>query len=397
MRNWVSNQVFKWIHGNHLIYNTCWEDPRCDREALELGADDNVLVITSAGCNTLDYALCAPNHVYAVDMNPRQNALLELKLAGIRALEFDDFFRVFARGHSEDFADLYRRHLRPELGDFARGYWDDHVHWFQPPRQYGGLYFHGTSGYFARLMNHYLDKRPGLRHGVEQLLACETVAEQQELYYGGLRDRFWNPFMRWVAGRDTTLAMVGVPREQRKQVERNYAGGIAEFAEQCLDYVFALLPLGDNYFWRVYLTGQYSEQCCPEYLKRDNFYALKGGLADRISTHTDSVAGFLQKHDAPISRLVLLDHMDWLANAYHEGLRAEWQAIADRAAPDTRVLWRSGGTHVDFVDPVEVAINGERTRVGELLTYHRDWAAALHTRDRVHTYGSFYIADLATA
>ena len=33
--------------------------------------------------------------------------------------------------------------------------------------------------------------------------------------------------------------------------------------------------------------------------------------------------------------------------------------------------------------------------VGELLTYHRRLAAELHEKDRVHTYGSFHIADLA--
>src|SRR5688500_19981965 len=77
--DWVSGRVFKFVHGNNLVYNTCWEDPRLDRVALELTPQDNVLVITSAGCNALDYALCEPNHVYAVDMNPRQNAVLDLK------------------------------------------------------------------------------------------------------------------------------------------------------------------------------------------------------------------------------------------------------------------------------------------------------------------------------
>ena len=87
--DWVSERVFQLVHGHNLVYNTCWEDPRLDREALQLGPTDNVLVITSAGCNALDYVLTEPKHVYAVDMNPRQNALLELKLAGIRQLEFD--------------------------------------------------------------------------------------------------------------------------------------------------------------------------------------------------------------------------------------------------------------------------------------------------------------------
>jgi len=65
------------------------------------------------------------------------------------------------------------------------------------------------------------------------------------------------------------------------------------------------------------------------------------------------------------------------------------------AAPGARVLWRSGGLRVDYVDPLEVTVAGRRRRVGDVLTYHRELAADLHARDRVHTYGSFHIADLA--
>ena len=76
-------------------------------------------------------------------------------------------------------------------------------------------------------------------------------------------------------------------------------------------------------------------------------------------------------------------------------LEAEWQAIVRRASPDARVIWRSGGAHTDFVERVEVDVEGTLRRVGELLTYHRDLAEELHEKDRVHTYGSFHIADLA--
>ena len=42
-----------------------------------------------------------------------------------------------------------------------------------------------------------------------------------------------------------------------------------------------------------------------------------------------------------------------------------------------------------------VSVDGQRREVGELLTYHNDLAEELHRQDRVHTYGSFYISDLA--
>ena len=82
---WISGKVFTAVHGNNLVYNTCWEDPRLDKVALELTPEDNLLVITSAGCNALSYAIEGLNRVYAVDMNYRQNAVLELKIAGLKS------------------------------------------------------------------------------------------------------------------------------------------------------------------------------------------------------------------------------------------------------------------------------------------------------------------------
>ena len=86
----LDHAVFNALYARSLVYNTCWEDPAVDRQALQLHQHDNVLTITSAGCNVLDYALAGAQRIDAVDANPRQTALLELKLAGIRGLEFED-------------------------------------------------------------------------------------------------------------------------------------------------------------------------------------------------------------------------------------------------------------------------------------------------------------------
>jgi len=61
LASWFDGIWFNCIYGHNLVYNTCWEDPRLDRVALNLGAEDTLLVITSAGCNTLDYAWATPN------------------------------------------------------------------------------------------------------------------------------------------------------------------------------------------------------------------------------------------------------------------------------------------------------------------------------------------------
>src|SRR5262249_583850 len=96
----LTSRMFAPVDGRKLVYNTCWEDPALDRIALDFQPDDRVLVITSAGCNALDYLLAGAGEVNAVDVNPRQNALLELKIAGIKALSYDDFWELFGTGYS---------------------------------------------------------------------------------------------------------------------------------------------------------------------------------------------------------------------------------------------------------------------------------------------------------
>ncbi|MFP6604693.1 MAG: BtaA family protein [Pirellulaceae bacterium] len=391
--NWISGRVFNFVHRNHLVYNTCWEDPRLDRVALELGPEDDVLVITSAGCNALDYSLAGPRHVYAVDMNPRQNALLELKLAGIRNLPFETFFQMFGQGHLDDVRTIYKNQLRAHLTSWSQNYWDRWIKFFDHPRK--SFYYRGTSGTFARVLRVYTDRILKIRSHIDDILKCESLEEQRDIYQRHVRDRVWSRLFRFALKRDTTLSMVGVPKAQRDQVDKQYNGGIAHFAQDCMDSVFCEIPVSDNYFWRVYMTGSYTPECCPEYLKEANFQKLKDGLVDNISVHTNSVQGFLENHPGTISRFVLLDHMDWLSDRFFPLLEAEWQAIVDRAAPNSRVIWRSGGLNTDFLNQVHVQKDNQFLKLPELLEYHQQLAEELHAKDRVHTYGGFFIADLA--
>jgi S-adenosylmethionine-diacylglycerol 3-amino-3-carboxypropyl transferase len=388
---WVSGRVFKFVHGNNLVYNTCWEDPRLDRQALELTSQDHLLVITSAGCNALDYLLAGAGHVHAVDMNPRQNALLELKRSAILNLDYDRFFQMFGQGYLPNAESVYASHLRKSLTETSRKYWDRWIRFFDNPSK--SFYFRGTSGTFARLIGIYINRVARCRKEVQELLDSPSLAAQQEVY-ARTRDKIWSKSLRFAMNRDTTLSMLGVPKAQRKQIDEQYPGGIVKFVEDSIEAVFAKIPIQDNYFWRVYITGSYTPSCCPEYVKPANFERLKNGLLDRLSISTNSVEGFLRQHDGQISRFVLLDHMDWLSDHYFPYLESEWQAILERAAPKTRILWRSGGLRTDFINDVRVERNGKSVLLPELLSYNHDLPKRLHPLDRVHTYGSFYVADL---
>lgn len=390
LRDKLDQRIFDAIYSRSLVYNTCWEDPAVDRRALALGPDDTVLVITSAGCNALDYALQAPRRIHAVDANPRQTALLELKIAGIRTLAFDDYFAIFGEGYHPRFADLYRVHLRPRLSPFAQAWWDRRVHWFTSAR--GSFYFHGLSGLVARGVRAYFATRPRLRAALTDMLRARDVAEQQAIYDERVAPELWNKVVNWTISRQFVMSLLGVPYPQRRLVEAQHVGGVSSFIREAVQYVFRQLPLADNYFWHVYMTGHYRRDCCPEYLKEANFARLKDGLVDRIEAHTTTVTQFLTAHRDPISRFVLLDHMDWMSS-YHPGaLVEEWEAIRASAAPGARILLRSAHARPAYLD--EIRIGADRAKLRDAFRFMDEVADALQPRDRVHTYAGFVIADV---
>ena len=391
----LSKTWFNLIHGRNIVYNQCWEDPRLDRVALELTPQDRVVVITSAGCNAIDYALAGAGHVHAVDMNPKQNHLLDLKRIGAQQLDYDTFWKLFGKGCLPEWKTVYPQLLRPHLAADAREFWDRKGSLFRVGKR-KSFYFRCTSGTFAWFVNYYINRIAKMRDAVDAILAAKNIEEQRQLFKDyDLAKTLWVPIIRFAMRRDMTLSMLGVPPAQRKQIDDGYPGGIMQFVVDRVEAVFTQIPLKDNYAWRVYLTGEYSAEACPEYLKPGNFIRLKAGLANQISSHTNTVQGFLEQSEHAISRLVLLDHMDWLSkDPAKKVLTAEWQAIVDKASPNARVLWRSAGLDGTFINPIEVSVNGQKKKLSDILHYNQPLADELHAKDRVHTYGSFCIADI---
>ncbi|KAA3623422.1 MAG: DUF3419 family protein, partial [Proteobacteria bacterium] len=254
-KNNLNDRLFQQICSRNLVYNTCWEDPAVDRKALEIEQDEVMLVITSAGCNVLDYLLKGPTRIHAVDANPRQNALLELKLVCIRALDFEDFFQIFGHGGHVAMSRIYCRELRPRLSDFARAYWDRNHSWFEQRNRRDSFYYRGLSGVVARLFRLYTTARPRLKVSLLKLMEADTLEDQREIYDREIRPMIFSQQMNWILSRQMTMNLLGVPHPKRREVERQHRDGVAGFVRDAIDYVFRQLPISNNYFYTVYIRG----------------------------------------------------------------------------------------------------------------------------------------------
>ena len=119
-------------------------------------SEDRVLVITSAGCNALDYALLGAQ-VVAVDANPRQNHLLELKRAGIRALDCERLLRAVRPGRHVRVAGHLRGPARASCRTTPAPSGTARSGSSIPAKAGGSFYFRGSSGLVARGLRFHID------------------------------------------------------------------------------------------------------------------------------------------------------------------------------------------------------------------------------------------------
>jgi S-adenosylmethionine-diacylglycerol 3-amino-3-carboxypropyl transferase len=375
----LQQKLFDLILNNRLIYNTCWEDPRIDRELLRLGPESTVVVITSAGCNVLDYLLDGPAAIQAVDVNFRQNAVLALKMALLNTGDHHSLFSLFGRGGSPEYRDIYAS-LRPFLPVWAQKFWDEKIVYFHPQGVRRSFYWRGAAGDFAWVLNRLLLN--GKKGVALALLEAGSLAEQKRLYER-LEPHLFRRGINWLLRQPGTMAFIGVPTPQIRLIDHRYPGGIGQFVREKLRQVLTQVPIKDNYFWRVYLTGSYTGDCCPAYLQPQNFPFLRRHL-DRIKVHTSTVTEFLQAHPGIYSHFVLLDHLDWLAWHDTAALLEEWGQIFRNSRRGTKILFRSAGPDWSLLPETVTA----------KLRFFPELTQPLHEGDRVGTYGSLHLAEV---
>ena len=123
---------------NKYIYAFTWEDSRVDHRLLKISSDDVMLCITSAGDNLLDYLISSnPRRIHAVDLNPNQNHLLELKIAAYQALPYGDFWKLFGDGKHHGFQEMLINKLSPYMSSQALQFWLNNAGVFKSS---GGLF-----------------------------------------------------------------------------------------------------------------------------------------------------------------------------------------------------------------------------------------------------------------
>lgn len=360
-RIYYDDQLQKHTQFNdEYIYAFTWEDARVDERILKLGPDDKVLAITSAGDNIISYLAQSPARVHAVDLNPTQNHLLELKAAAYTALSYQDFWKMFGDGKHPKFKQLLITKLSPHLSGRAFQYWLKNTHVFENSSGYG-LYDTGGSRHAIRAMR-WVSRIFGLRTAVKQMCQAKTLNEQREIWRNKIRPALLSKLVcNLVVAQESFLwQALGVPKNQLAMIENDHAESdlvkgpkpqakntrshaIWHYMVNTLDPVAEETFLAeDNPYYYVCLDGKFSPKCHPHYLERDTHAKLsRPGALDGLRIHTDELEEVIARiMPGTLTVAVVMDSMDWFDNGA-PGAASQATKLNRALAMGGRVMLRS--------------------------------------------------------
>jgi S-adenosylmethionine:diacylglycerol 3-amino-3-carboxypropyl transferase len=287
------------LAAGELRYSTVWEDHLLLERGLEPKSDDDLLVIASAGDNVLNLLLLEPRRIVAIDVNPGQLALVELKLAALSVLDHRAFVQLLGLTPQEPNARvaLYER-VRARLSNPSRAWWDDHTAIIASGVSTAGR----LDRYIAGFRELHLD-----RDDVDALLSSRTLAEQRanatRLFSADFRRTFTHYFSaEHLGGRG------------RDPTQMQYVSDEFDLTAHLLSrllWACTELPLRGNFYVERFFRG--IETRVP--YVHPSVYPRLRRLASRVELVNAEIANYLASCPArSLSHAALSDVFEYLSN-----------------------------------------------------------------------------------
>jgi len=335
-RSWMDRLFVRWF--DRLVYPLIWEDPVSDLAAMGDITGQNMVCLTSGGCNILSYLSAKPAHIAAVDLNEAHLALLALKQTAAKYLSYEDYHQLFALANVPQNGPLMSG-LIPHLPAFAQAYWgkvdlNGRAKWFSQD-----FYHQGLLGNFIGF-GHWLAKRLG--YDLTAVMQAQTQEEAKAIFDTQIAPVFDSRIVRWLSSQVWVLYGLGIPPRQYEVLKGDEAH-MADVLKERLRHLACDYPLADNYFaWQAFARrfNADNQAALPLYLQSQH-YATTQEAADKVTIHHQSVTDYLAACPAmSVDVYVLLDAQDWMSESQ---LTELWIEINRTATMGARVVFRAAG------------------------------------------------------
>lgn len=276
------NDQEKWI-----LYSTNDEDNTSELRALDITPEDRVVSVTGSGCRTLSLLTQNPQSVVSVDYSPGQNYLLELKLAAIRMLSYNQLLEFFGVDECKTRWSMFES-LQEQISPEAAAYFRRHRSAIE-----NGILFSGRhERFYVRVvapMVHLLFGRT-----LKKIFNCSGIEEQRKIYKEELDGRLWRLLIR-KGFTERTLRMI--LNDDKYHIEIDVPS-IGDYMLERLEHTFSHHLAKNNHWVSFMFNGKYpSRTSLPHFLLYESYEAIRraattvtpvtGNLIDYLKTLPD--------------------------------------------------------------------------------------------------------------
>jgi S-adenosylmethionine-diacylglycerol 3-amino-3-carboxypropyl transferase len=355
-----------------IHYAQCWEDPRTLSGALEVTPQDDVVSIASGGDNCFALLLNNPHSLTAVDMNPAQIHLVELKMRAIQMLDYDDFIGFTGARPCRDRIRLYS-YLRLRLSQKAREYWDG-----QTENLLKGIIHCGKFEQYFSIFRRMVLPLIHNKKTAQQLFSALSFEEQRNFYGKVWNNRRWRWLFHLFFGKLLLGHLGRCPSYFRYVIVENVADEIIKRTSKGLTEV----PIKDNFFIEYILTGRYQNlEMAHPYLRKSNFRFLQEHVGEirLFCGSLDEYLGGLE--EASISKFNLSDIFEYMSEAAQE---KTIQEILRVSRDDAKLVFWTLLVQRDLPLSLTDQIDSDRVVSDKLFSTDRTFFYGSFNRWRIH-------------
>jgi S-adenosylmethionine-diacylglycerol 3-amino-3-carboxypropyl transferase len=298
---------------NKINYSSANEDGASERAALRGSLEGQIaLAITGSGSRPLELLISKPERVIAIDVNPSQNFLLELKMAAMRILPYPEFVSFIGITPCDSRIKIYQD-LRSLISPQAGAFWDSHL----GPIQRGVLYCGRWEKYLRRMSLLLRIFRPAKSR---RLMFSENLECQRVFWKGAWDDQFWNTMLKIVGHRKLWEY---VAREPGAEWIPSGASASQIMAHR-LGRASRHIHFRKSAFAWLFFTGKYNAaESLPCSLSPEYYQVIKEGLP-AVKIVTQSLSEYLQNTKEKFAAFSLSDFGSY---ASPEQYCQTWQAV----------------------------------------------------------------------
>ncbi|BET95951.1 DUF3419 family protein [Xenorhabdus taiwanensis] len=255
-------QIADWI-----LYSTCDEDAYSELKALKVSNEDEVLCVTGSACRVLSLLAEKPKNITAIDFAAGQNYLLELKIAAIKNLTYDQLLGFFGvEQMSKEQRWKYFISLKDKITDEAFQYFC----YYCKEIKEGVLYRGRHEKFYVYFLSPFLHFLYGKEF--KEMFETECIERQKEIYFKKIRGPFWRlmikkGFSKWL--------LKGILNNKDYETEFE-VGDLGNYMLKTLDHTFSTHLAKYNDWLSMMINGRYlGRHAMPHFLSKDSYESIR--------------------------------------------------------------------------------------------------------------------------